>query len=391
MTGLFSESVARKVRIISFIPCLGTGGTERVVVNLCKALDRERFAPEVCAFFGGPLAAELHDLNVPITVLADETDRDVGSLAKLFRYGGRLRDLRAVIGSREDTVVHSHHLGPLEHLFILKKMTGLRCSWLHSEHNRPDLERVSGKWFYLKLQPLAHPDCLVGVSEVVTSYLKEGCGVPPDKASTILNGIDTAKYHCIDQLEKRRELGIPGTGPLIGAVGNLRPEKNQGLLLRAVALLPREFGAQLVICGDGQCRGDLERLAADLGIAERVHFLGYRLDAHEIMALFTGFCLPSEYEGLPLSVLEAWAARVPVVATEVVGIRELIRHGEDGYLVPFGDPHKMAEALLLVLQDQDLANRLRNFGAQRVLTYGIDRMARAYETLYDKMSEHKRG
>ena len=380
-----------KTRILYFVPCLGTGGTERVLVNLCRALDRERFSPEVFAFTSGPLERELRDLGVPVTLLAADTNQGGGVPGKLCRYLRRIVALRRLIGNRGDTVVHSHHLGPLEHLYFMSRLTGTRFGWLHTEHNRPDLERFSNRWFYRTFKPLTRPDYLVGVSDVVTSYLRDGCFVAPHKTVTILNGIECDRYGCDHPGQKRQELGIPDGCTLIGAVGNLRPEKNQRLLLRAFALLPPESGVHLVICGDGQCRGELEQCAAELGIAERVHFLGYRLDAHEILPLFDVFCLPSAFEGLPMSILEAWSARVPVVATEVVGIRELVRHGEDGMLVPFDDVPRMAESLMTVLNNRTVADRLRTDGARTVTSYDFRAMAGAYESLYARVASGREG
>jgi glycosyltransferase involved in cell wall biosynthesis len=381
------KGTMKKQRLIYLIPSLTTGGTERVVVNLCHSISlRERFEIEVCSFYSGLLVEELAAMGIPVTILAHDEDFGSGVFDKVTKYAQRVRTIRQLIGVTTDTVVHSHHRGPLEHLYIATRLPGLRFGWVHTEHNRPEVEQVIGNKIYECLRPYTKPNILVGVSENVTSVLTDVLGVPNIKAVTVLNGIDVGKYKCPKQLQKRFEIGIDGGGPLIGAIGNLRPEKNQGLLLQAFALLPDDLNACLVLCGDGICRSDLEQTARDLGVADRVYFLGYRADVHEIIGLFDVFCLPSTFEGLPLSVLEAWAARVPVIATAVVGIKELIRHGEDGCLVPLGEPKKMAEALLLVLRNRDMADHLRVRGSQRVHSFDVDSMSKAYEALYTKVA-----
>lgn len=181
-------------------------------------------------------------------------------------------------------------------------------------------------------------------------------------------------------------MGLPKTGRLIGCVGNLRVEKNHQLALQALARLVSErMDVHLVLCGDGDQRSHLELLAKTLGITDRVTFLGYRLDVPEILANLDLLLIPSRYEGLPLSVLEAWAASRPIVATAVPGIRDLIQDGQDGLLVLPEDPNQMAAAIQRVLGEPGLANRLSFGGGQRVLEYGVDRMVAGYDRLYQEL------
>jgi glycosyltransferase involved in cell wall biosynthesis len=171
-------------------------------------------------------------------------------------------------------------------------------------------------------------------------------------------------------------------------IGNLRAEKNQRVLITAFSLL---YGAMphlyLVLAGDGSCRRDLEQLARELAVADRVHFLGHRLDAPDVMAMFDVYCLPSVYEGMPLSILEAWSAGKPVVATDVTGIRDIVIHDTNGLLVPVNDAQSLASALQRVLGDSELSERLSHEGQK----YALERctmagMVRQYEDLYEQVA-----
>jgi glycosyltransferase involved in cell wall biosynthesis len=143
----------------------------------------------------------------------------------------------------------------------------------------------------------------------------------------------------------------------------------------------------LVLAGDGPCRKELEQLARELAVADRVHFLGHRLDAPDVMAMFDVYCLPSVYEGMPLSILEAWSAGKPVVATDVTGIREIVIHETNGLLVPVNDPQALADQFHRVLGDRELRERIslqgQRFALEKCTMAG---MVRQYEELYEQVA-----
>jgi L-malate glycosyltransferase len=377
-----------RIKLIFYLPCLGTGGTERVVLNLCRTISRTQFAIEVCTPFGGPLADVIISLGIPVTFLtaADETS---GSLwGKGRRFLGRLAMLRRMISGEMPTVFHTHHMGPLLHLYLLRIAGFRKFGWVHTEHSRTDVVSAYGLRLFRILNPLKGPDLLTGVSPAVTEIMRSVSAVPEEKCASVLNGIETSLYESSHRDQKRAAMGFLSGDRIIGAIGNLRREKNQQLLLKAFAILvetdPR---AKLLLCGDGECRAGLERSARELNVANRVQFLGYRLDAHEIMGIFDVYCLPSVYEGLPLSILEAWAAQRPVVATDVIGIRDIVRHGENGLLVPLDDERRMAGEILRVLENSGLAAELAAEGFRLVMSrYDVEKMVTGYESLYQRVA-----
>jgi glycosyltransferase involved in cell wall biosynthesis len=173
------------------------------------------------------------------------------------------------------------------------------------------------------------------------------------------------------------------SGPTIGAVGRIEHQKGFDVLIRALPGLPQ---AQVVFVGDGAERGDLARLAAEAGVAERVHWVGWSEEPHAYLASFDVFALPSRFEGFPLAVVEAMLARLPVVASDVGSVAEAVRHGETGLLVPAEDPGALAAALGSLLENP----RRRSELGERARALALDRftagaMARSFESLYEEI------
>jgi len=170
-------------------------------------------------------------------------------------------------------------------------------------------------------------------------------------------------------------------------VGNLRKEKNQELLIRALAIMKdmgRSFKALFV--GDGPCRSDLEMLAAELKVDEEIIFLGTRRDVPHLYWLLDIYCLTSRFEGLPLTLLEAMAAEVPVIGTDVIGIREVISNNENGVLVPDNDPEELAKAILMLAESVTLRNTLAEHGRRLVCDqYNLTKFVRNYQRLFQRL------
>jgi glycosyltransferase involved in cell wall biosynthesis len=163
----------------------------------------------------------------------------------------------------------------------------------------------------------------------------------------------------------------------------LDSQKGHEYLLRAAAGVPE---ATFILAGDGPLRPRLEELARSLGLAERVLFLGHRDDVPALLASCDLFVLPSLYEGLPLSLLEAMASGRPAIATDVPGSNEVVHHAESGLLVPRADPLALADAIRRLLADPAAAERLARAGRARVdRDFSVERMVRGVEAVYDQL------
>ena len=181
--------------------------------------------------------------------------------------------------------------------------------------------------------------------------------------------------------------GVNGAGEtMIGIVGRLTPRKGHRLLLEALARISRErpgLSWRLVIVGEGEDEEALRRLAGELGLARRITWLGQRPDAPGLMAALDVFVLPSTVEAMPLTILEAMAAGVPVVATSIFGVPEIVFEGESGLLVPPGDALALARALTVLLENPELRRRFGEAGRRLHRSrFTVDRMAEETARVY---------
>jgi len=210
-------------------------------------------------------------------------------------------------------------------------------------------------------------------------------GIAPGRVLFVPNGI--AAREPTPGRDPRRELGIAADAPVVGSVGTLRPEKRFDVLLRAAARLVAWPGFRVVIVGAGPERGRLERLAAELGLADAVMLLGARTDVPDVIRAFDVAVNCSDFEGTPLSVLEYMDAGLPVVAARVGGLPSLIDDGVHGLLVPRRDPAALADALDELLADGDRRRAMGAAGRRRRsaefdLEVMVDRLEDLYERLY---------
>jgi glycosyltransferase involved in cell wall biosynthesis len=185
----------------------------------------------------------------------------------------------------------------------------------------------------------------------------------------------------------RTELGLAEDTPLVGAVGGLRPEKAFDVLVEAHAqLIARAGDVHLAIAGDGPYRPELERRIADLGIGRKVHLLGHRTDVDSILQGIDVGVMSSDWEGMPLFVFECMAAGVPLVATAVGGVPDLVTDGRTGLLVPPRDATALARGLERALTDQQLAKRLASAAATRLDRFTIESVATRFADFYEQIA-----
>jgi glycosyltransferase involved in cell wall biosynthesis len=228
---------------------------------------------------------------------------------------------------------------------------------------------------------------MVAVSEDIARFLCQAVGVKPDKIRTIYNGIETDLF-CPNQRMReqiRQELQVTDEQSVIGAVGNLYPVKGHTYLVRAAATVTEVVpNAVFLIAGRGHLLGRLQAEARELGVENKIRFLGFRDDVPALLQAMDIFVLPSLSEGLPLSAIEAMASGKPVVATRVGGVPEVVVDGETGFLVAPEDAGGLAKKLVCLLKSPCLAQELGSAGCERAKErFSLDRMVKGYEELYD--------
>ena len=363
----------KKIRVMHVIEDLGVGGLERVVVTICRNIDRSRFEPSVLVLRGsGVLEAELAPLKIEVI--------DIGGAPGKGDYFAFRKVAREARQRRID-VFHTHNSLPLFDAFAAARLTGVR-GHVHTDHARnfPDKLR------YMVAEHVVSYflDQIVAVSDDTKKNLVHYEKISPSRITVIPNGIDGERFtQPVDVAAVRAALGV-STGPVIGLAARLTEQKGVIYLLQAVVQLREQYpGLQVLIAGSGDQEDYLKRAAAELGVANAVQFLGMRLDMPELVRAFDVYVIPSIWEGLPMALLEAFAAGTPVVASDVGGVGKVIRHRENGSLVPARDPAALAAELAHVLAHAELRKQYRAT-ARRTFedSYSAEAMTRRYEAIY---------
>jgi len=215
-------------------------------------------------------------------------------------------------------------------------------------------------------------DRAIAVSQATKTDWVKRCRVRPDRVTVIPNAVDPNRYkRQWSRIEARNHLGLAGENWLVLAgIGRLAIQKGFEYLLQAVAQLTGEYPRlHLVLAGDGPLRETLTKQASDLGISEEVHFIGFCSDVQPVLDAADIFVLPSLWEALPYSLLEAMAASLPVVGTRVAGVPEVILHQVTGFLVPSQDGHALAAALRPLLNSPELRSRMGHAARDRVVRH----------------------
>jgi L-malate glycosyltransferase len=342
---------------------------------LANGLDPERFVSSVVSFATpDPRQTNLHT-RVRLVALHKPEGNNPTLIYRLYRV---LRDLRPHI-------VQTHNWGTLLEGVVAAKLAGVPIV-VHAEHGT-----IQGGWGRLVIQRFlwraVHK--VLCVSQAHRQRLAETVQFPYDRLTLILNGVDVQAFtpRPADKDTIRAEMGLELDPIYIGTVGNLRPVKNQVLLLQAAQqVCARYHNVRVVIIGEGPLRGQLVRTAEALGIQKQVCWLGARADIPELLNALDIFVLPSLSEGLPMSVLEAMACGLPVVATDVGGIPEVVVHGHTGLLVSSQDVQQLTAALETLVQQPCMRLTLGRQGRERVVEhFSLQRMVHDYQLLYESL------
>ena len=234
-----------------------------------------------------------------------------------------------------------------------------------------------------------HGAAAVALSTALARSFEQVYGFAP--AAIIPNGVEVrAGYRPVARERWRRANGFAPDDVIAVSVARFRPQKNPMALVEAFAEATRErAAAHLWMAGDGPLVEPCRALAARLGAAGRVHFPGLCQDVPELLSACDFFALASDWEGSPVSILEAMAARLPVVATAVGGVPELVEHGANGLLVPPGDKASLTQALAELAGNAALRSAMSCFAAARAERFDVRQMVAAYGTLFERLARRQ--
>ncbi len=365
------------MRILQLISSGGFYGAENVLINLAQSLERFGCKNVVCVF---------DNAHRPNTEIGDRARR-LGLPVETIACRGKIdwRTVRAIRNSIQKhgiDLVHTH--GYKANLYGYAAVRPLGTTILATCHNWTSESAPLRLYALLDRMVLRQFPQVVAVSEAVRQSLR-GSGIRQDRITTIDNGVnlpcsDVACSRFAQELDKGARL-------VVGTVGRLVPQKGLEHFLRAAGELLSRFPQTLfVLVGEGPGREGLEVLARELGSEGQVIFTGHRSDLGSIYAAMDIFVLPSLNEGMPMTILEALAARRPVVATRVGGVPRMILPEQTGLLVEPGDTVGLRDAIARLLADPQLRRRLAENGYTWVQqNFSAQAMARKYLELYRRL------
>ena len=329
------------VRILHVIDSLDLGGAQTALLNLVKYADRARFHHEVASMHGaGMFAGAFRELGVP-----------VHSLSEHRWPPGFLANLPQLLRRGNFDVVHCHLFASNWIAKPLAVLFGARCIYHHDQCN--DAFRTESPAAIL-VDALTNQlsTRILAVSRSVEEFNLRIEGIAAEKVTYLPNSVDLAEFHPADEAARRTaraQLGLPENAFVIGGVGRLTPQKNFALLLDAA---PGD-GSLVALFGAGPEEAMLRERAGS-----NVRFMGAVAGRAAIYAALDVMVLPSRFEGLPMTVLEAMASGVPVLASAVDGVREIATDGEDALLAPSENVAAFRAALLRLREDAELRSRL---------------------------------
>jgi len=360
-----------------------TGGLENGVVNLINHLPANAYRHVVLSLTEvTDFCKRVQRPDVEFIALHKPPGHAVWQYPKLFKIFRQLRP----------AIVHTNNLAALE-CSVPAWAAGVPAR-IHSEHGWDVTDLDGSNLRYQRIRKLYRHFVThyVSVSGSLHNYLLEKVHVPPQRASLIYNGVDVARFYPA-AAGPEVIAGCPFTPDkhwLIGTVGRIQPVKDHANLLRSFAIAIQEHAElanrlRLAIVGDGPLRAQMQTLAGELGISDRVWMPGERSDVPNVMRGLHCFTLPSLSEGISYTLLEAMASGLPVVATDVGGNGELVQTNRTGLMVPPANPQALSRALVEVASDPAQARQMGNAGRKFVeARFSQKAMLSAYQRVYDQ-------
>jgi glycosyltransferase involved in cell wall biosynthesis len=370
------------IRVLHIIDHLGPGGAQTALLNLLQRRDATRFDYTVASMHGqGATAPEFSALGVRVLSL---------SPVKMPPY--YLLTLPRLLKAGKFDVVHFHLFGANWIAKPFARLLGARVLFNHDQCN--DAMRENYGWLAVDWLTNLFSTRILAVSRSTVDFLRKREKIASARLEYFPNGVDVQSFHPATPEERaaaRQKWGLPAEGLLIGGVGRLAPQKDFPTFLVAAARLRTRWpDAHFVIFGEGPDDVALKEQAERLGIT--VHFPGYVRDRHAIYQALDVLFLTSKYEGTPLVILEAMAASVPVCASAVDGVAEVLTSGENASLFPPRNPEAAAEALGALLENpQQRTRQAANARQQVERHFDVVEQMRRLERFYEQALENKRG
>lgn len=348
-----------KVKIAICVPTTSLGGAETMAAQLAKALNKDLF--DVSFITNHSLSKTrvldivTSDSNIKIYSLNEDAGMSLRARKKMMR----------ILKQIKPDVIHTHlHSYPYVMIYAIKHHIPI----IHTMHNMPIFESKKLGRIILKFlfkHKFAIP---VGISNIISEQIKELYHVP---SYTIYNPVDVSKFDI--KKDKQKQFTFI-------TIGRMSEQKNQQLLFKSFRILVNNYkNVKLIFVGDGVLKDDLLKLTNDLKLNDYIEYVGNVNDVENYLKIADAFVLSSIYEGLPMTILEAMAASLPIISTNVGGVKDIVTN--NGILVKV-DENDLAKAMLSLIENEKLCNEFKNNSYENAKNYDLSKIVKEYEELY---------
>ncbi|MBD3306530.1 glycosyltransferase [candidate division KSB3 bacterium] len=371
-----------KTRVLEFSTSAKIGGTQHMLLEFLRHASRERYDLYLCVLLAHDvLNDEAGKLGIPQTSLQMRGYWDLRAWWRFYHFArGKEFDLMRTYGLKADIIGR-----------IVGKLLGIPVHITSVRSTDP-----WRRWYHVLLDVLTAglTDLYLSNSEAGRLAVHQREKIPLSKIAVIPNGVDLVKFAprpSENASLQKTALGIPPNAPVIGSVANLCPMKGHTTIVDALPLIQDEFPeVRCLFVGMDFLQGAIQRYVRERQLEEAVMFTGFRTDIPRILSLFDVFLLPSLWEGLPNAMLEAMAMKLPVVASAVGDIPNVIEHQRTGFLIPPQNPHALAETVLGVLRHPEAASKIGHAGHDLIRRqFSLESVVTQTERLYDQLIERK--
>lgn len=360
------------IKICYIIGQLRRGGAERQLYELVKGIDKNKFEPIVISLSqGGAWADKIRELNIHVIELERKKNKESARLFRLIKLFKKIKP----------QIVHTYLFSANSY----GRIAAILCRVpiiIASERSLPEIGKGKTKtMIYIDKILSSFSHAIICNSLRASEILIKHHSFNPKKVFTVYNGIDVnaISVNCNDKNQK-------DAAKVIGTIGSLEPVKNHKLFLQIAKIILDQTSAEsakFLIIGSGSLRKELEEFAENLGISSSIIFAGERVDIPELLQTMDVFVLTSQYEGLSNAIMEAMAAGLPVVTTDVGGNKELVINGATGFLCTDNDAKSLADKVISLMNDKSEAIRMGNNGRKRIINgFGIEKMVKETENIY---------
>ena len=368
------------INIAHVVFSFGAGGIENGIVNLVNNLDPDRYRHTiVCLTNAGEFAEKIHGGNSNLIELHKKDGNDWGLPFKL----------RRVFKNNGIDIVHLRGWPTLIEGIIGAKLAGVK-KIIYGFHGKTiqDISTRNRKRQFAEMIAVRFIDRVVTLSEIMAADYAQYARIPTSKIQVIYNGVDTEKFNNKSNIKKiRKELAINEDDFVIGSVGRLDPVKDFPTLIKAFSLFCMDIGSsKLIIVGEGPERATLEKLAKDVDVEEKTIFTGYRNDINKLMQAMNIYVQTSLYEGFSNTIVEAMAAGLPVVATDVGGNSVLIKSRTDNLLIEPANPTLLSSILLKLARNKATMSQIAKENRKTTESeFSITEMVNRYHNSYSNI------